>query len=117
MDIFEKNGFRFHYDATKPPRNRLSLTALPHSGSGGKGPKAVQFGKEDVGALCAILGADGGSSNALAGSGTGADGRGVMGNNAVRRHASVGNGEIIRLPKSIAMFASRACRSSIMIGK
>ena len=119
MDIFEQNGFRFSYDETKEPRNRLSLTALPHSGSGGDGKKAVQFGKEDVGALCAILGADGGSSNAISGSGTGADGNGSMGNNAVRRHAGGGigtNGEIIRLPKSIAMFASRACRSSIMIG-
>lgn len=117
MDIFEQNGFRFHYDETKSPRNRLSLTGLPHSGSGGDGRKAVQFGKEDVGALCAILGADGASSNSMAGSGTGADGKGMAGNNAVRRHAGVAKGEIVRLPKSIAMFASRACRSSIMIGE
>lgn len=117
MDIFEQNGFRFHYDDTKSPRNRLSLIALPHSGSGGDGRKYVQFGKGDVGALCAILGADGASSNSMAGSGTGADGNGIMGNNAVRRHAGAGNGAIIRLPKSIAMFASRACRSSIMIGE
>lgn len=116
MDIFERNGFRFEYDDSKSPRNRLSLIALPHSGSGGDGRKAVQFGKEDVGALCAILGADGASSNGVSGSGTGADGNGLMGNNAVRRHAGVGHGEIVRLPKAIAMFASRACRSSIMIG-
>ncbi len=116
MDIFERNGFRFEYDDSKSPRNRLSLIALPHSGSGGDGRKAVQFGKEDVGALCAILGADGASSNGVSGSGTGADGNGSMGNNAVRRHAGVGHGEIVRLPKAIAMFASRACRSSIMIG-
>ena len=51
----------------------------------------------------------------VAGSGTGADGGGKAGNNAVRRHAGTGNATI-RLPKSIAMFASRACRSSIMIG-
>lgn len=120
MELFEGNGFKFNYDETKPPRNRLSLTALPHSGSGGDGRKAVQFGKEDVGALCAILGADGASSNALAGSGIGADGGGSSkGNNAVRLHAGngAGNGAIIRLPKSVAMFASRACRKSIMIGE
>lgn len=46
MDVFETNGFRFDYDASKDPRHRLSLTALPHSGSGGDGTKAVQFGKE-----------------------------------------------------------------------
>ena len=121
MDIFEKNGFRFRYDSEKPPRHRLSLTALPHSGSGGDGHKAVQFGKEDVGALCAILGADGASSSLgfVAGSGTGADGSGLYGNNAVRRYAGGNNMEgpsIVRLPKAVAMFASRACRSSIMIG-
>ena len=124
MDIFEKNGFRFQYDETKPPRHRLSLTALPHSGSGGDGHRAVQFGAEDVGALCAILGADGASSSLgfVAGSGTGADGSGLYGNNAVRRHgmtsstSSIDGPSIVRLPKAIAMFASRACRSSIMIG-
>ena len=80
-------------------------------------PFQVQFGYQDVGALCAMLGADGAcSSNGyVAGSGTGADGGGKAGNNAVRRHAGTGNATI-RLPKSIAMFASRACRSSIMIG-
>lgn len=118
MDIFEKNGFRFKHDSTKPPRHRLSLTAVPHSGSGGDGRKAVQFGPRDVGALCSLLGADGAcsSSGYIAGSGSGADGAGKSGNNAVRRHAGIGN-ETILLPKAVAMFASRACRSSIMIGE
>ena len=119
MDIFEKNGFRFKHDSTKLPRHRLSLTAVPHSGSGGDGRKAVQFGPRDVGALCSLLGADGAcsSSGYIAGSGSGADGAGKSGNNAVRRHAgSIGN-ETILLPKAVAMFASRACRSSIMIGE
>jgi len=132
MEIFEANGFRFAYDAKKEPRNRLSLTALPHSGSGGDGKKAVQFGPEDVGALCAMLGAEGGRSVSYgAGTGTGADGSGMYGNNAVRRYAGDlsaltqgeggdGGGQgaaIARLPKAVAMFASRACRHSIMIGK
>ena len=110
-EVFEKHGFRFFHDSTKPVRQRLSLTALPHSGS-------VQFGKEDVLALCALLGADAAGSSTsgvLAGSGTGAAGDGAMGNNAVRRYASVG-GDDIRLPKAVAMFASRACRGSTMIG-
>jgi DNA mismatch repair protein PMS2 len=113
-ELFEKNGFRFAYDATKPVRERLSLTALPHSGSGAFS-KAVQFTKDDVSALCALLGADTASTGFIAGSGTGANGDGSMGNNAVRRYAAVG-GEVVRLPKTVAMFASRACRSSKMIG-
>ena len=120
-DIFEQNGFRFSYDPEKEPRHRLSLIALPHSGSGGDGKKAVQFGKEDVNALCAILGADGTSSSLDTGS------LRVAGVNAVRRYAGLSaqggartdgviGPSIVRLPKAIAMFASRACRGSIMIG-
>jgi len=126
MDIFEKNGFRFDVDFDKPPRHRLSLTGLPHSGAR-DGRKAVQFGKDDVAALCSILGVDEDNSSydGAGGGGTGSDGSGMYGNNAVRRYAGGGGGSrndtaekvIVRLPKAIAMFASRACRSSIMIGK
>ena len=132
MEIFNKNGFRFLYDENKPPRHRLALTALPHSGAR-DGRKAVNFGKEDVSALCAILGADNGSAlgddcmeaGAGVGGGTGTDGMGMYGNNAVRRFGSLSQAMsqveeadkiLARLPKAIAMFASRACRSSIMIG-
>lgn len=118
IDIFEKNGFKFQFDDKKAIRHRLSLIAIPHNGSGGDGRAPVTFGAEDVGALCALLGADGetSSSGYIAGSGTGADGGGSAGNNAVRRHAG-SMGGVIRLPKSVAMFASRACRSSVMIGE
>ena len=128
LQIFEANGFRFKFNSEAPVRKRLSLTALPHSGAQ-DGRKAVQFGKEDVSALCSIL-SDGCSYDAGQG-GTGTDGSGMYGNNAVRRYASTttsgsqslgGGGSdnanriIARLPKAIAMFASRACRTSIMIG-
>jgi DNA mismatch repair protein PMS2 len=122
MTVFEENGFRFAHDPEKPPRHRLALTALPHSGAQ-DGRKAVQFGKEDVHALCAMLNSEEGYSHH---GGTGADGSGMYGNNAVRRHAGVSqqsqvdgdtaNKVIARLPKAIAMFANRACRGSIMIG-
>lgn len=133
MAIFEKNGFRFKYEPDKPPRHRLALTALPHSGAR-DGRRAVQFGKEDVSALCAILGCrdtsydDEDNGFYTNDGGTGTDGSGLYGNNAVRRHASSfsqglgGKGGdtvdkvLTRLPKAIAMFASRACRSSVMIG-
>jgi DNA mismatch repair protein PMS2 len=145
LEMFESNGFRFAYDESKPPRHRLSLTALPHSGAS-DGRKAVQYGVEDVSALCSILGAFDGADNdntadddmsssqvrrQQVSGGTGVDGSGMYGNNAVRRYAA-GPGimgsqcsrgstadkkMIVRLPKTIAMFASRACRTSIMIGK
>ncbi|KAL7506782.1 hypothetical protein ACHAXN_004013 [Cyclotella atomus] len=149
MDAFERNGFRFDYNPENEPRKRIFLTAIPYSGSGGDGTKAVQFGKEgeqkfkfwhhftetegilsclllDVSALCAILGADGSADGHVAGYGTGADGSGSHTSHAVRRYAGSALGSrddsgvvgssIIRLPKAIAMFASRACRRSIMIG-
>jgi DNA mismatch repair protein PMS2 len=120
MNIFETNGFRFKFESSAPIRQRLSLTGLPHSGAR-DGRKAVQFGKDDVSTLCTIL-MDGSSYDAGDG-GTGTDGTGRYGNNAVRRYASTASSQfdaadriIARLPKAIAMFASRACRSSIMIG-
>jgi DNA mismatch repair ATPase MutL len=120
MHIFEANGFRFDFKPEAPVRHRLSLTGLPHSGAQ-NGRKAVQFGKDDVKTLCAILSE--GSSYDAGDGGTGTDGTGMHGNNAVRRYASTANSQldtanriIARLPKAIAMFASRACRTSIMIG-
>lgn len=123
METFEKNGFRFKYSPDQQPRHRLALTALPHSGAS-DGRKAVQFGKDDVLALCAILSSEESSSayESASGGGTGTDGSGMYGNNAVRRYVKRSSGDsadklIARLPKAIAMFASRACRGSIMIGK
>ncbi len=118
MDIFEANGFRFSFDDKALIRHRLSLTALPHSGAH-EGRKAVQFGPSDVSALCSIL-TEGSSYDAGSG-GTGTDGTGMYGNNAVRRHAGTTSSDrpdrlLARLPKAVAMFASRACRTSIMIG-
>ena len=120
MDIFEANGFKFSFDDQAPIRHRLSLTSLPHSGAH-EGRKAVQFGPSDVSTLCSIL-TEGSSYDAGSG-GTGTDGSGMYGNNAVRRHAGASGSTsdrsdrlLARLPKAIAMFASRACRTSIMIG-
>lgn len=115
LDIFQKNGFRFEYNESKPPGKRYSLTALPHSGAQ-PGRNAVQYGKGDVEALCALL------LGEEVDGGTGTDGNGVYGNNAIRRYASSSqqfqvDNIIARLPKTIAMFASRACRTAIMIGR
>mmetsp|Transcript_22090 Transcript_22090/g.33512 ORF Transcript_22090/g.33512 Transcript_22090/m.33512 type:complete len:1094 (-) Transcript_22090:91-3372(-) len=132
MNVFEQNGFRFKHDPEEPmPGRRLALTSLPHSGAR-DGCKAVQFGKEDVRALCALLtGFEDGNDEddddvdySQNGGGTGTDGSGIYGNNAVRRYASssqlsqkLTKNSFPRLPKTIAMLANRACRNSIMIGK
>jgi DNA mismatch repair ATPase MutL len=158
LKVFQQNGFRLQYDETKPSRHRFSLLAVPHSGAP-DGRNAVQYGKQDVQDICAILlgrnhhncmdgedGVDDMYSYSVHG-GTGTNGTGLYGNNAVRRFADSGAGMmtltqqsirddttnsgtgsewdtqstaeqiIARLPKTIAMFASRACRNSIMIGK
>ena len=86
------------------------------TGSGQDGKKAVQFGKEDVSVLCNILlGTD---DEEIGGYGGGVNGNSSSGNNAVRRYVNATNksAKTIRLPKAIAMFASRACRQSVMIG-
>eukprot|EP00536_Pseudo-nitzschia_multiseries_P010332 jgi/Psemu1/242883/estExt_Genewise1.C_3110001 len=90
-DIFATNGFKFEFDPGAPIRHRLSLTSLPHSGAR-EGRKAVGFGPADVSTLCAVLTEGTTRDNA----------------NADRL--------LTRLPKAVAMFASRACRTSIMIG-
>ena len=71
-----------------------------------------------------MLGAEGTASSDgyVAGYGTGADGSGFGSSNAVKRLAgvtsrnrnvnSVTGPYVVRLPKAIAMFASRACRVS-----
>jgi DNA mismatch repair protein PMS2 len=99
--VFTANGFRLQYVDAQPPRRRWSLTALPHSGAP-KGRNAVQYGPSDVQALCAILL----SLNDDNHDSTVVD---VSGNNAVRRYSA--------LPKTIALWASRACRGSVMIGQ
>ena len=155
IKVLEQNGFRLQYDETKPSRHRFSLLAVPHSGAP-DGRNAVQYGKQDVQDICAILLSrhshsqmeDNEDVNDMYSynvhGGTGTDGTGLYGNNAVRRYAgssgldqrmsqtsltamnasqnewaepSTGEQIIARLPKTIAMFASRACRNSIMIGK
>ena len=64
------------------------LLSLPYS-------KGVQFGPEDIHELASLLGDA----------------------HLHPTHHSHNNNEVVRLPKLRAMFASRACRMSIMIGR
>jgi DNA mismatch repair protein PMS2 len=121
--------------APPPPTavGRLRLKSVPFS-------KGRTFGVDDIYELCALLshsGDDGGSVGGAGGrsrsGGSGAGGAAASGRKAIHTHivpkpasgAGAGGGDssgeaasgpIIRLPKVSAMFASRACRSAVMIG-
>jgi hypothetical protein len=90
IEVFKANGFHFQFKPEAPVRHSLFLTALSRSGAQ-SGRKAVQFGKKDVSALRSIL-SDGCSYDAGHG-GTGTDGNGKYGNNAVRRYASTASSQ------------------------
>uniref|UniRef100_A0A131YTK6 DNA mismatch repair protein PMS2 n=1 Tax=Rhipicephalus appendiculatus TaxID=34631 RepID=A0A131YTK6_RHIAP len=77
LEIFEKNGFGFEVDESRPLGQRVRLVSVPVSGN-------WQFGKEDVDELIFML-----SDNP---------------------HT------VCRPSKLRQMFASRACRKSVMVG-
>lgn len=106
QDVFAKNGFTFQVDAHAPATRKLKLLSLPfskHTQFGTEGESRygrgftthlfdtlldrVLFTTKDIRELASLL------------------------MDTPAHHAST-----IRLPKVTAMFASRACRSSIMIG-
>ena len=77
LDIFEKNGFSFEIDHSKPGGRKVRLTSIPHS-------KNWEFGSEDIEELIFML--------------------------------SDAPGTMCRPSRIRSMFASRACRKSVMIG-
>ncbi len=122
LEAFKRNGFHFEVDETAGPMQRLKarfvcvcvggasvssrrrpppltpthhtqpppqLLSLPYS-------KGVQFGSEDIHELASLL-SDSSSTPSTT--------------TTTTKHA------VVRLPKLRAMFASRACRMSIMIGR
>ncbi|KAJ9696489.1 hypothetical protein PVL29_008622 [Vitis rotundifolia] len=90
MDIIRKNGFALEEDLHAPPGQRFKLKAVPFS-------KNITFGVEDVKELISTL----------------ADGQGecsILGTYKMDTCDSI-------CPSRVrAMLASRACRSSVMIG-
>ncbi|EWM22290.1 dna mismatch repair protein pms2 [Nannochloropsis gaditana] len=90
LPTFKANGFSFRVDPEAGPMERIKLLSLPYS-------KGIQFGLQDIHELASLLG----DSSFCGGVEEGAEGPAPS----------------VRLPKIRAMFASRACRMSIMIGK
>lgn len=93
LDVFQSNGFEFREDE----EGRLLLTAVPFS-------KQTVFGAEDVLELVHLLGGGAGPAAPLA-----------VGQQAAPDRAVTQ--AVLRPSRVRAMIASRACRSSIMIGK
>ncbi|KAJ1440519.1 hypothetical protein B484DRAFT_343451 [Ochromonadaceae sp. CCMP2298] len=92
LSVFEKNGFKLRVDeAGAGPR--VKLLAVPFS-------KSISFGAEDVNELASMI-LDSGGGDA---------GDAILGFNGT------GGPGTFRLPKLVALYASRACRSAVMIG-
>ena len=104
ISTFEDNGFKLSVDPAAPSGSRIKLLAVPFS-------KSTQFGIEDVHELASLL------SDGLYGDGH--DDSYQATKLTLTNHELTKNGRKnkVCLPKVIAMFASRACRSAVMIGK
>lgn len=94
--VFQSNGFKLEYldNETVLPGRRIRLLALPYS-------KNIEFGVNDVHELASILSETVDTNNDLFI-------RNTSSKNLIEKS--------IKLPKILSMFASRACRSSVMIG-
>ncbi|XP_052172527.1 DNA mismatch repair protein PMS1 isoform X2 [Diospyros lotus] len=90
MDIIRKNGFSLEEDFHAPPGHRFKLKAVPFS-------KNITFGVADVKELISIL----------------ADSQGECSMMGSYKMDTV---DSVCPPRVRAMLASRACRSSVMIG-
>ncbi|PIN11318.1 hypothetical protein CDL12_16081 [Handroanthus impetiginosus] len=90
MDIFRKNGFALEEDMNAPPGRRFILKAVPFS-------KNITFGVADVKELISILSDSIGECSMIG---------------SYRSDTA----DSVCPPKVRAMLASRACRSSVMIG-
>ncbi|KAG9156968.1 hypothetical protein Leryth_009018 [Lithospermum erythrorhizon] len=90
MDIIRRNGFSLEEDQHAPPGQRFKLKAVPFS-------KNTTFGVEDLKELISIV-ADGHGECSMIGS------------------YRLDTADSVCPPRVRAMLASRACRSSVMIG-
>lgn len=108
IDIFERNGFHLEIDEDAPSGKRVKLVSIPFS-------KSIHFGPDDVCELASIL-SDG-------------YGESYFDSKETKKYLVVNNDSLVPdiqcnanrpkvhiLPKLMAMFASRACRSAVMIG-
>ena len=91
LHIFEANGFKISCDSED-----ILLCAVPFS-------KSVEFNQNDVRELSSLIDSVYHATNEISGL-------------VLRNYDVYGKGTQIKLPKLASMFASRACRSAVMIG-
>lgn len=94
IDIFEAAGFGIDVIPDGDPGSRVRLTALPYS-------KSTQFDHNDVLELASLL--------------SDADDTGLASTLLLKNSENTSQSRV-KSPKLMAMFASRACRSAVMIG-
>lgn len=91
LSIFEANGFKITFQ-----EDEVLLCAVPFS-------KSVEFNQTDVRELASLIDSVYHASGEVSGI-------------ILRNYDIYGQGNHIKLPKLASMFASRACRSAVMIG-
>ena len=137
QEVFAQNGFKLAVDLTAPAGQRVKLLSVPFS-------KTVHFGVDDVNELASMLSERSGAGSSLDSSSSSSDATNQrtdktylslkndflsnsQSGSTVERSsdtttattsttAGTSMRDVPRLPKLLSMFASRACRSAIMIG-
>jgi len=124
LELFRSNGFHLTVDSSAPAGCRLKVDAVPYS-------KGVMFGVEDIQELASII-ADSRDKSTLmvknedifsrglslgnVSESVGSGGTGVGGGVIEETSIDVLQGRVRSIPKLVTVFASRACRSAVMIG-
>lgn len=109
--VFEANGFRLRVDLSANAGQRVKLLGVPFS-------KSIHFGVDDVNELASMISDRAGNSTGELDSTSERVSKTYLAlkNDVVSDKAAPDKRSIPRLPKLVAMYASRACRSAIMIG-
>lgn len=100
LEVFRANGFTLKIDEDAPAGRRVLAMSVPFS-------KGTQFGIEDVNELASMLSEEYGEEYF--------EGRASK-NYLLLKNDPVERSSRIMLPKIMSMFASRACRTAVMIG-
>jgi DNA mismatch repair protein PMS2 len=98
LPIFEENGFKLRFNPEKPVGKRVEMLNQPYY-------KGVDFGAQDVNELTSLIA--GGVEDDVIDNRTSKDY--IMIKNQVKDRTFV-------LPKLMATYASKACRTAVMIG-
>ena len=110
-NIFAANGFQLNIDENSPPGRKIKVLTLPYS-------KTVQFDHNDIHDLASLIESvdhlnRGGNFNLADSCSESIPNLVIKNCNLIGREKA---SQTIKLPKLVSILASRACRSSIMIG-